>query len=416
MPQPASRTLPTFLVAFVVMLVLSTHMPSGTERTRRYGKESVAGARPGRPPRSGSCPSSVPHRETGFLGGATALRVTSGPDADTRPSTEQLYAAYTAKQQFRAFLSTDRWTTGNRWGVNAQLEYQRFPQPFFGVGIGAPESAEEWYEARSVLANVTVAPPNCARDVWPGRLSLLGYEDSRRGRRRRDRERLDTRGRGRRGFTAPGRRAWDSRDNVFAPASGTFVQATAAYSGSAFGADYDFSRYIADARRYVRLGRGVLAGQAYLEATSARSAVRSAVARRRRHDHARVRTRPISRSRARSGAGRVPHAGRGPVWTRRVRGGGDGRADAVHAHIEHAPSDVRRWRAVAAPAEAAHGRSVSTTAWGRGRRGSTSRSTRRSDTLSVQNHVAACDTYGRVIPSGASAGTWLYIPSGGRKP
>jgi len=37
---------------------------------------------------------------------------------------------------------------------------------------------------------------------------------------------------------------------------------------SVFGADYEFSRYIADARRYVRLGRGVLAGQAYVEATS----------------------------------------------------------------------------------------------------------------------------------------------------
>ena len=47
--------------------------------------------------------------ETGFVGGATALRVSSSvSDTSTRPSTDQVYAAYTAKQQFRAFASTDR--------------------------------------------------------------------------------------------------------------------------------------------------------------------------------------------------------------------------------------------------------------------------------------------------------------------
>ena len=155
MPQPASRTLPTLVVAFVVMLVLSTQML----RAQDAPGDTAMRQSPARPKPSSSLrilPVIGSAPETGFLGGATALRVTSGSDADTRPSTDQLYAAYTAKQQLRAFVSTDRWTAGNRWGVNAQLEYQRFPQPFFGVGIGAPESAEEWYEARTVLANVTV--------------------------------------------------------------------------------------------------------------------------------------------------------------------------------------------------------------------------------------------------------------------
>jgi outer membrane protein assembly factor BamA len=267
MPQPASRALPTFLVAFVVMLVLSTHML----RAQNAPGDTAMTPAPARPKSSSSLrilPVIGSAPETGFVGGATALRVTSGPNADTRPSTDQLYAAYTAKQQFRAFVSTDRWATGNRWGVNAQLEYQRFPQPFFGVGIGAPESAEEWYEARSVLANVTVR-----RRIARALYGQAGYRYS--DTKIRDAEEGGVIARG----AVPGATggvvsqllaggAWDSRDNVFAPASGTFVQATAAYSGGVFGADYEFSRYIADARRYVRLGRGVLAGQAYLEATS----------------------------------------------------------------------------------------------------------------------------------------------------
>ncbi len=126
--------------------------------------------------------------ETGFVGGATALRVSSSAtDTSTRPSTDQFYAAYTAKQQFRAFVSTDRWSAGNRWGMNSQLEYQRFPQPFYGIGIDAPESAEEWYEARSVIANV-MGRRKLARALY----AQLGYRfstttHSRCGRRRHDR-------------------------------------------------------------------------------------------------------------------------------------------------------------------------------------------------------------------------------------
>src|SRR3954468_19594750 len=112
--------------------------------------------------------------ETGFVGGATALRVSSSvSDTSTRPSTDQVYAAYTAKQQFRAFVSTDRWSDGNQWGLSAQLEYQRFPQPFYGVGIDAPKSAEEWYESRSVIATVT-GRRKLARAIY----AQLGYRFS----------------------------------------------------------------------------------------------------------------------------------------------------------------------------------------------------------------------------------------------
>ena len=322
MPQPASRTLPTLVVAFVVMLVLSTQML----RAQNAPGDTAMSQSPARPKPSSSLrilPVIGSAPETGFLGGATALRVTSGPDADTRPSTDQLYAAYTAKQQFRAFVSTDRWTAGNRWGVNAQLEYQRFPQPFFGVGIGAPESAEEWYEARSVLANVTVR-----RRIARALYGQAGYRylDT----KIRDAEEGGVIARG----VIPGAAggvvsqllaggAWDSRDNVFAPASGTFIQATAAYSGER----------VRRGLRVLALRRGCAAVRSTWvgECSRARPTSRRRRAERRSIScrssgaarHARVRTRPISRSRARGGAGRVPPAGRGPVWSRRVRRGGD---------------------------------------------------------------------------------------------
>ena len=207
--------------------------------------------------------------ETGFQGGVTALRVTSPATAsDTRASTDQVYVAYTAKHQLRAFLSTDRWIAGNRWGVNAQVEFQRYPQPFFGIGVDAPENAEEWYEARSTSATASVR-----RRFTHAVYGQVGYRFSNSD--IRDAEENGVIGRG----ELPGTQggiisqltsgvAWDTRDNLFAPGSGSLAQITAAYSDDVFGADYRFGRYTLDARRYIAVGRGVLAGQAYVEATS----------------------------------------------------------------------------------------------------------------------------------------------------
>jgi outer membrane protein assembly factor BamA len=205
--------------------------------------------------------------ETGFVGGATALRVTTSNKA-TRPSTDQLYAAYTAKQQFRAFVSTDRWSEGNRWGFNAQVEYQRFPQAYYGVGSETPESAEEWYEARSWIASVTTR-----RSIIRALYGQLGYRYSHTSIAETEDGGALARGNvlGSEGGVVSqlvGGAAWDSRDNLFAPRSGTFAQATVAHSGDVLGADYTFTRYTGDVRAYRRIGRGVLAGQAYVEATS----------------------------------------------------------------------------------------------------------------------------------------------------
>jgi outer membrane protein assembly factor BamA len=209
--------------------------------------------------------------ETGFVLGATVLRVSSRVnDTITRPSSEQVYASYTAKQQFRAFASTDRWSANNRWGLNGQLEYARFPQPFFGVGIDTPESAEEWYEARSTTGTLTVRRRMLGAVYGQAgyRFSTTSIRDVESGREVERGELLGMRG----GLTSQltSGLAFDSRDNIFAPAVGTFAQVTGAWAAEALGSDYEFGRYIGDARKYVRLGNGVLAAQAYVEASSGR--------------------------------------------------------------------------------------------------------------------------------------------------
>ncbi len=206
--------------------------------------------------------------ETGFQYGATVFRVQQPADSATRPSTAQLFASYTAKKQARIFAEVDRWSAGSVWHVTGHLEWKRFPLPFYGFGDRTAESAEEFYTPSGIVALAVVQ-----RRVR-GPLYVLGgygFQDL------RIRETLPTGvlvrrvttgdGGGRVGQLRAGA-IWDDRDDIFAARRGSFLQATGFVATSAFASEYEFSRFIADARHYVSLGSGrVLALQAVTELT-----------------------------------------------------------------------------------------------------------------------------------------------------
>lgn len=191
--------------------------------------------------------------ETGLQYGATAFRVARPADGETRPSTAQLFASYTAKRQARAFVELDRWSRANRWHTIAHLEWARTPLLFYGFGDRADESAEEVYTPRGVVAALQLQ-----RRV-AGAVYLVG------GYRFQDfRVATDPLGAlasgGVRGATG-GRVGQlqagvqrDDRDDVFAPHRGSFVQATASLAGHGAGSDYAFRRLVVDARRFVPSG------------------------------------------------------------------------------------------------------------------------------------------------------------------
>jgi hypothetical protein len=207
--------------------------------------------------------------ETGFQYGATVFRIRQPADSVTRPSTAQLFANYTAKRQARAFVEIDRWTTHNTWRVIGRLEWQRFPLPYHGFGDHAPASAEEAYTPRGVLALATaqrrirgplyafggyrfqdVAIVETAADGVLRRGHVVGSEGGRVGQ-------------------LQGGALWDSRDNVFAPYRGAFVQVTGSAAAGALGSEFDFRRVVVDARRFLAVGdRRVVAVQGVVEATS----------------------------------------------------------------------------------------------------------------------------------------------------
>lgn len=235
----------------------------------------VAQADSARPPRArtlvlpylGSAP------ETGLQYGGTVFRVLQPADPATRPSTWQLFASYTAKSQAKVFLEQDHWSTGNHWRVTSRLEWQRFPMPYFGIGDETPDLAEEIYTPRGVIASASVQ----RRIRGPlYALGALRYQDQtiietdsggelRRG--------LAVGSGGGRVAQVQGGAIRDTRDDVFAPRRGAYVQGSAAVASGALASDFDFTRVVVDARRYVALrGQSALALQAVLEATGGREA------------------------------------------------------------------------------------------------------------------------------------------------
>lgn len=235
----------------VAVLLVAT-----TTATEAQGSRSTERARLGALPIVGSAP------ETGFQYGVTLFRVyRAGADTSTRPSVDQFLVSNTAKNQLKASFQTERWMDANAWRLRGRVEYQDFPLPFFGIGPATPAGDEEWYGARGPAIHL-----QAHRRLRPATYIMGGYRlgHTRIG----DVEPVGILARrtvtGSDGSTisqVQGGMIRDSRDNIFSPSRGTFAQAVISVSTSALGADHDFTRLDADARRYVRLGRVVLAGQ-----------------------------------------------------------------------------------------------------------------------------------------------------------
>ena len=207
--------------------------------------------------------------ETGFQFGATVLAVYE-PAAmtRTRPSSVIASVIRSTKSQTRIAIEGERWTTGNARRLYAQLAWQEFPLPYYGIGDNTPASAKEIYAPKGVDAQLSMQ-----QRIHGPVYATVGT------RILSQRMRFDTAGALRSGNvtgTAAGRvveltggALIDTRDHLFAPHSGTFAQLTYTQSGGAFGSDYAYKRVKLDARRYLSIAsHHVLAAQLLAIGTS----------------------------------------------------------------------------------------------------------------------------------------------------
>jgi hypothetical protein len=204
--------------------------------------------------------------ETGTAGGAGLLFFFRPNEnaATNRPSTTMLNFIYTEKKQIIAEASGEFYLAENLYKLSGGIQFLRFPQKFFGIGNNTSSSMEESYSSelygmqfswlRSLengfQAGLSIFFENRrVYELIPGGLlssgTILGSKD---------------------GITSGigPLVTLDTRDNVFAPFTGSYYQFSIRTGLRALGSDYLITVTEVDLRKYLPFyGDGVMAFQAF---------------------------------------------------------------------------------------------------------------------------------------------------------
>ena len=202
--------------------------------------------------------------DTSLMLGAAAIRFfyLDEPGPETRPSTFSPTFIYTIKSQIMVFMGTDlNWDEG-RSHAGIFPNYMKFPDQYYGIGRDVTLDDQEDYTPEQINLELKY-DREILGHLRPGLYYLA---------QRHRLIKLDPDGELASGsvngtdnslVSLPGiSLAWDTRDNLWAPARGSWLQLIARTSSGTFGSDYDFNQFIADFRGYIPLGENsVLAGQ-----------------------------------------------------------------------------------------------------------------------------------------------------------
>lgn len=227
--------------------VLASAAPLLAQPVAAPGADSIGRRRIQPLPALGSAP------ETGLQFGATLLAVWEPPTRlNTRPASLLASVLRTGKQQTRARAEAEHWTAGNARRIAGSVQWQRFPLPFYGIGDRSPASAEETFTPSGTEAILTVQQR--IKGSWYGVVGVRHLSQS---------IDVDSTGilRTRTIVGSTGGRVteWsagltsDTRDNLFSPRQGSWLQASYARSIDGVWADYAFGTLRVDARKYREL-------------------------------------------------------------------------------------------------------------------------------------------------------------------
>lgn len=185
------------------------------------------------------------------------------------PSEVGGFAIYTTKKQILTSIGTRLYLSGGALRVAGTLQYIKFPTKFWGIGNGTPDSAEEDYTPRTLMAIAEVL-----REVHRGWFVGARVQVARRTLREiSDSGQLVT-------GTVPGSAdgttvegtlllTLDDRDHTIYPAGGQYHQLGLLGAATGLGSDFGYAGVRLDLRAYVSpVGRHVLALRALGEARS----------------------------------------------------------------------------------------------------------------------------------------------------
>ncbi|WP_456406710.1 BamA/TamA family outer membrane protein [Caldithrix abyssi] len=192
----------------------------------------------------------MPENSVIFGGGATVTMRDESQSEDDRPNSIHTQVIYTLKNQFAFNLIPDLYFDDYQWQLRAMIAYQKFPDTFYGMGNrNSKEEAVNFTTEDFVFyAGLTRRVYNQLRlgfwfnaqktnvlEIEPG--GLLDRDDLK----------------GINGGLICGIGPvieWDSRDNIFYPASGVWLQFNAAFYRKGLASAFRYNSYMVDLRYY----------------------------------------------------------------------------------------------------------------------------------------------------------------------
>lgn len=202
--------------------------------------------------------------DTGLMLGGTVLRLFHlEPEyGESRPSSISPVVIYTLKNQLMLFMGSSWNWDENRNSLNVVPSYTLFPDQFYGIGRDVNIENEEDYTSESINLEL-----DFNRQVYKNWRLGLSY--------RLKKHRLDEMASD--GLLASGtiegtETSWftgvgpalilDTRDNIWAPKHGLWLQSSVRFGGKSMGGDYTSQEYSLDLRSYWKIGENlVIAGQ-----------------------------------------------------------------------------------------------------------------------------------------------------------
>lgn len=189
--------------------------------------------------------------------------------ADSRPSTVQAAVTLTSKKQILLFAPFEIYADNEKWRFVGEVGFYKYFYNFFGIGIDSKEEDFETYDVTFSRARLTVL-----KEVIPKFSVGIAYEFDTYSKPRLKEDGLLDSGNfiGKEGGIISNLGVsvvYDSRDNIFFPTKGIFLQGNLFSSLKELGSSYSYNKWVLDSRYYQKIkGRHIVAGNIYLANSS----------------------------------------------------------------------------------------------------------------------------------------------------
>jgi outer membrane protein assembly factor BamA len=194
-----------------------------------------------------------PETSLGAGVGAKYLFKMRGSGDETRTSNMPVSLVYTLENQFLAYSGFEIFSNQERWMLTGNLQFQIFPQLYYGIGRDTPDSNEEKYNYTQVVIEPILLRQVFTRYLFLGggvRYNYIGNVEP-----EPDGQLVSDNYTGATGSTSVGVQlaaVYDSRDNLLNAHRGWYLELTHGFYGEVMRGTHEFQMTRVDLRHYFR--------------------------------------------------------------------------------------------------------------------------------------------------------------------